>query len=220
MLTFNRAGNTYLAFGMENPSVDVSVGSWGPRDWGATELNLYNITQGKYEYEKVVVNPDRDTRVIKDIILQGDSLYFRSSNYIHCYEAMTGKELWRIYRGPSTLDSPMILAGGKLFTVHDYGFLYCSDARKGDFLWSIQDTDTPLELSYLNGVLYYLGAREGILHAVDANSGNHLWRISPPDRNLASPLRGTCTAVEGRNSGPGVVVITTGQNVFAYQAIR
>jgi outer membrane protein assembly factor BamB len=55
----------------------------------------------------------------------------------------------------------MILAGGKLFTVHDYGFLYCSDARKGDFLWSIQDTDTPLELSYLNGVLYYLGAREG-----------------------------------------------------------
>lgn len=39
MRSFKKGNDTHVAFGIENPSVDVSVGSWGPRDWGSTELN-------------------------------------------------------------------------------------------------------------------------------------------------------------------------------------
>jgi outer membrane protein assembly factor BamB len=217
MRPFTYENNTYLAFGIENPYPDLT-----PGNSGFTELNLYNITQSKYEYKKVVVNSARETRVIGDLFYQDGRLYFQSSNYIHGYDAMTGKELWRAFIGSSPLTSRMILANNKLFSACEDRILYCVDALTGIVLWREQNTGTCSELTYLNGVVYYLGGGDGLLHAVDAETGKHLWKISSPDLKKSQDawFFGVCIAVPGEKEGEGVVVATTGLNAYAYRAIK
>jgi outer membrane protein assembly factor BamB len=190
--------------------------------WGLTELNLYNLSQGKYEYKKVVINPNRETRVIADLFYQSPNLYFQSANYIHGHEAMTGKALWRTWLGTSPLTSRMILADNKLFSACEDRMLYCLDVLTGRILWEEQNTGTCSELSYLNGVLYYLGGGDGLLHAVDANTGRHLWKVSSPDlkANSGAWFYGVCVAVSGVDGAKGVVVATTGLHTYAYKAIQ
>lgn len=218
MTLFKKDNNTYLAFGIENPYTDFTT----KEGMGATELNLYNITQSKYEYKKVVVNPNRETRVVADLVYQAPNLYFQSSNYIHGVEAMTSKELWRAYLGTSPLTSRMLLADNKLFSACEDRFLYCVDINTGRILWKEQNTGTCSELSYLNGVVYYLGGGDGLLHAVDAETGKHLWKVPSPDLKVNSGawFYGVCVAVPGKNGSKGVVVATTGLNAYGYEAIR
>jgi outer membrane protein assembly factor BamB len=217
MRPFKNGNDTYLAFGIENPYTDFSH-----TGWGLTELNLYNITQSKYEYKKVVINPARETRVIGDLFYQAGQLYFQSSNYIHGFDAMTGKELWRVFIGSSPLTSRMILADNKLFSACEDRLLYCVNALTGAVLWREQNTGTCSELSYLNGVVYYLGGGDGLLHAVDAETGKHLWKISSPDLKKSQDawFFGVCVAVPGESEGEGVVVATTGLHAYAYRAIK
>ncbi|MEP6737775.1 MAG: PQQ-binding-like beta-propeller repeat protein [Chryseolinea sp.] len=215
---FKFGNDTYLAFGIENPYTDFTT----PTGSGLTELNLYNLTQSKYEYEKIVINPQRETRVIADLFYQSGFLYFQSSNFIHSYDAMTGQELWRVFIGSSPLTSRMILVDNKLISACEDRILYCVDALTGRILWREQNTGTCSELSYLNGVIYYLGGGDGLLHAVDAETGKHLWKISSPDlkHNSDAYFFGVCIAVPGRGQDNGVVIGTTGINAYAYEAIR
>ena len=218
MAPFKNNNDIYLAFGMENPYTDFT----SPAGSGLTELNLYNLTQSRYEYKKVVINPQRETRVIGDLFYEAGTLYFQSSNYIHAYEAMTGQELWRVLIGPSPLTSRMILADNKLISACEDRVLYCVDTSTGRILWREENTGTCSELSYLNGIVYYLGGGDGLLHAVDAETGKHLWKISSPDlkRNSDAWFFGVCIAVPGEGGNKGVVVATTGLNAYAYEAIR
>jgi outer membrane protein assembly factor BamB len=96
------------------------------------------------------------------------------------------------------------------------------DIHTGKLLWKEQNTGTCSELTYLNGVLYYLGGGDGLLHAVDAQTGKHLWKIPSPDLKINSGawFYGVCTAVPGKNGSKGVVVATTGLNAYGYEAIR
>lgn len=215
---FKNGNDSFIAFGLENPYTDFTT----KEGMGASELNLYNITQSKYEYKKVVINPDRETRFIGDLFYQAPNLYFQSSNYIHGYEAMTGIELWRTYIGSSPLTSATLLADNKLFSACEDRFLYCVDALTGSLLWKEQNTGTCSELSYLNGILYYLGGGDGLLHAVDAETGKHLWKLQSPDlgTNSGAWFYGVCVAVPGKNGAKGVVVGTTGLNAYGYEAIR
>ncbi len=215
---FKKGNDTYVAFGLENPYTDFTT----REGMGSTELNLYNLTQSKYEYKKVEINPDRETRVVADLVYQAPNLYFQSSNFIHGVDAMSGEERWRTYLGTAPLTSRMLLADNKLFSACEDRFLYCVDATTGVLLWKEQNTGTCSELSYLNGVVYYLGGGDGLLHAVDAETGKHLWKVESPDlkANSGAWFYGVCVAVPGKNGNKGVVVATTGLHAYGYEAIR
>ncbi|MGC3947444.1 MAG: hypothetical protein QM762_23500 [Chryseolinea sp.] len=62
MRPFKHGNDMYLAFGIENPYSD-----FGTDGMGLTELNLYNLTQSKYEYKKIVTNAWKDSRGINDM---------------------------------------------------------------------------------------------------------------------------------------------------------
>ena len=217
LTAFDANGMMYLAFGIENPYKDFTNSGWG-----LTELNLYNLTRQRYEYKKVVIDPRFETRFIGDLLYDDSRLYFQSAKYIHSYDAISGKQLWRTLVEAPPLLSSMLLVDKKLYSAGEDRFLYCLDAQSGRLLWKEQNTGTCSELSYLNGVLYYLGGGDGLLHAVDANTGKHLWKIASPDlsKNSGAWFYGGCTAIPGRNGDKGVVVATTGLHAIAYEAIR
>ncbi|MGC3947445.1 MAG: PQQ-binding-like beta-propeller repeat protein [Chryseolinea sp.] len=101
-------------------------------------------------------------------------MYFISANYLHGYDAMTGKELWHTYIGSAPLVSRLLFADGKLIAACEDGVLYCVDSQTGTVLWREPNTRTCTEPNYLNGVIYYIGGGDGLLHAVDVETGKHL----------------------------------------------
>ena len=214
---FQANGNTYLAFGIENPYTDYT-----PSGWGLTELNLYNLTESKYEYSKVAINASKETRYIADLIYDKGSLYFQSANFIHRHDAFTGTEVWRVAIGSPPLLSNMILIENFLYSANEDRYLYCLDAKTGAVVWKVENTGTCTELSYLNGILYYLGGGDGLLHAVDANTGRHVWKVASPDlkKNSGAWFYGLCAAIPGVDGKRGVIVVTTGMNAYAYEAFR
>ena len=215
---FKKEGASYMAFSIENPYKEFS-----PSGWGLTELNLYNLTEKKYVYKKVAINPNRDTRAAVDIAYQAPDLFFQSSKYIHSYNAMTGEENWRTYLGAAPLTSDLLLADNRLFSAcEDENYLFCLDATSGSILWKIRNTGTCSPLSYLNGVVYFNGGGDGYLHAVEAATGKLLWKIKSPDESINSNafFNGSVNAVPGKNGSKGVVVATSGLNAYAYEAIR
>ncbi len=216
--SINKDGIDYLIFAIENPTREFT-----PAGWGLTELNLYNLTEKKYVYKKVAINPIKDTRAAGDITYQAPNLYFQSSKYILSYNAMTGVENWRTYLGSAPLLSNMLLAENKLFSAcEDDNYLFCLDATTGSILWKIHNTGTCSPISYLNGVLYFLGGGDGLLHAVEAATGKVLWKIKSLDvnTNSAAYFYGSVNAMPGKNGGRGVVVATSGLNAYAYEAAR
>jgi outer membrane protein assembly factor BamB len=116
----------------------------------------------------------------------------------------------------------MTLQNNRLYAACEDRFLYCLDTNTGQVLWKEQNTGTCSPISYLNGVLYYLGGGDGKLHAVDANTGKHLWKLNSPDvtKNSGTFFYGVCAAVPGKNGQKGKVIGTTGLNAYCFEAIR
>ena len=78
-------------------------------------------------------------------------------------------------------------------------------------------------MSYLNGVIYFVGGGDGKLHAVEAATGKYLWRLESPDKaaNKNAYFQSSlCAVVPGKNGAKGKVVVLTGLNAYCYEAER
>ena len=100
--------------------------------------------------------------------------------------------------------------------------MYCLDPATGRQIWKEKSSGTSSPISYLNGVVYFLGGGDGKLHAIDANTGQHLWRLNSPDKAKDSGafFYGVCVAVPGSGGSKGRVVAMTGLGAYGYEAIR
>jgi outer membrane protein assembly factor BamB len=216
--TFKKNGDILIAFSINNPLANEEANNAK----AITELNLYNLFQKKWVYQKVAINPNKETTGCAFLTYKNDKLYFASANTIHCNDAMTGKEIWRSNIGTFSLFSSMAIENNKFYAACEDRFLYCLDINTGQVLWKEQNTGTCSPISYLNGILYYLGGGDGKLHAVDADTGKHLWKLTSPDvtKNSGAFFYGLCAAVPGKNGQKGRVIGTTGLNAYCFEAIR
>ncbi len=187
-----------------------------------TAMGLYNYTQRKWVYERVVLNgPDQFSNVNWAKLYNG-KLYHSSGRSMQCNDVMTGEELWRSSFDQGFVSSGFIIEEGKIFANNDNRYTYCLDPQTGRQLWKEESSGSASPISYLNGVLYFMGGGDGRLHAIDATSGKHLWRLRSPDvdKNSGAFFYGTCVAVPGQGGSKGRIVATTGLNAYGYEAIR
>lgn len=218
IIAFKEDNQDYIAFTIRNPiSPDAPSGTNG-----IVELNLYNFTKKQWVYQKMPVSNQGSTIGGFDICYKSGKIYFMSTKYVHCHDAITGKQVWTQFLGSSPLTSRMTLQNNRLYAACEDRFLYCLDINTGQVLWKEQNTGTCSPISYLNGVLYYLGGGDGKLHAVDADTGKHLWKLNSPDvsKNSGAFFYGVCAAVPGKNGQKGKVIGTTGLNAYCFEAIR
>lgn len=216
--TFKKNSDLFIAFAVNNP-----LSSDEPNNAKAiTELNLYNLSEKKWVYQKVATNTNKETTGCGFLTFKNEKLYFVSANTVHCNDAMTGVEIWKTNIGTFSLFSSLSVENNKFYAACEDRFLYCLDINTGQVLWKEQNTGTCSPISYLNGVLYYLGGGDGKLHAVDADTGKHLWKLNSPDltKNVGAFFYGVCAAVPGKNGQKGRVIGTTGLNAYCFEAIR
>ena len=217
-IVFKQDNQEFLAFTIINPiSADLPNNTSG-----VIELNLYNLTKKNWVFQKIPVRTSGTSIGGTDLIYNDKQIYFISSDFIYCHNAQTGEEKWANRIGSFPLTSRMTLQNNKLYAACEDRFLYCLDINTGQVLWKEQNTGTCSPISYLNGVLYYLGGGDGKLHAVDADTGKHLWKLNSPDltKNVGAFFYGVCAAVPGKNGQKGRVIGTTGLNAYCFEAIR
>ncbi len=180
---------------------------------------LYNLSKRTWVYDRAVLN-EGGTEGAWSATLHGQYMYFSSIRELYCFEVITGRRIWTIPFSQSF--SSLLIAEGKLYGNNEDRFTYCLDPATGRQLWKEQSAGTSTPLTYLNGVLYFLGGGDGKLHAIDANTGKHLWRVESPDlkQNSGAWFYGICVAVPGQGGSKGRIVATTGLNAYGYEAIR
>jgi outer membrane protein assembly factor BamB len=187
-----------------------------------TLMGLYDYTKGMWVYERQVLNQPNKFSNITSAALIGNKVYHSSDRSIHCNNVLSGEPVWERSFDQGFGSSGFIVNNGKLYAACEDRFLYCLDINTGQILWKEQNTGTCSPISYLNGVLYYLGGGDGKLHAVDADTGKHLWRVKSPDESVNSGayFYGLCAAVPAKNSAKGTIVATTGLNAYGYEAVE
>ncbi len=204
--------DTLISIAFTDPVDDITKNT--PK---TSAIGLYNLSNRKWVYERVGTS-----QAIGFVISDGKYLYHTSLDGIGCTDILTGQPIWSNVLNQKTFGGNMILQNSKIFVAAGDRNLYCLDANTGSIIWKEANTGTCSNLSYLNGILYYLGGGDGLLHAVDTATGKHLWKLKSPDlsTNSGAWFYGTCVAVPGKDGKKGTVIATTGIHAYGYEAIR
>jgi hypothetical protein len=189
-------------------------------------LTLYNLTQKIWVYERQnLKDTDTNSGTPHPTIIYKDKVYHAGLDVVVCHDLMSGEKLWETKLpswGQYFLFAGILVDNDKVYANSDGGQLFCLDHSSGKLLWQIRSSGTSTVLSYLNGVVYFVGGGDGKLHAVDAETGEYLWKIESPDlgKNKSAVFSGLCAVVPGVGSEKGKIVVTSGLNAYCYEAIR
>ena len=214
ILPFEQGGNLLLAVLFGDPG---KTNNRFP-----TNMGLYNLSQRKWVYERTPLNGSYPNSNVSWAKLYNGKVYHTSTRSMLCHDVMTGKEIWSANFDQGFASSGFTIQEGKIFANNGDRYTYCLNPETGRQIWKEESSGSASPISYLNGVLYFMGGGDGRLHAIDANTGKHLWRLRSPDvdKNSGAFFYGTCVAVPGQGGKKGRVVATTGLNAYGYEAIR
>jgi outer membrane protein assembly factor BamB len=188
-------------------------------------ISLYNMTQKKWIYErKKLKEIDTQSGVPHPSFIYDNKVYHGGQGAVTCHDIMTGAKIWesKVNSGFTFSFAGITISNDKVYANSDGGQLFCFNAHSGNTLWEIRSSGSSTVLSYLNGVVYFVGGGDGKLHAVDAETGEYLWKIESPDlsKNKSAVFSGLCAVVPGVGSEKGKIVVTSGLNAYCYEAIR
>ena len=187
-----------------------------------TALGLYNLSKRKWVYERKELNAAGPfTNVVWTRVYQ-NKLYHTSGISLQCNDLLTGELIWRQHFSQGFGSSGFIIEDDRLIANCEDTYVYALDPATGRQLWVEKGSGTSSPMSYLNGVVYFLGGGDGRLHAIEAATGRHLWRVDSPDRRLnrGAWFYGVCTAVPAGNGQKPTVVAMTGLSAYGYEAAR
>jgi outer membrane protein assembly factor BamB len=214
-LPFTRNGNDYILIKFNDPPSSCNV-------FGAEWLGLYNYTKKEWVYERQKLrNVDGTFGMASPPTISNDKIYSNPSNAIVCHDLMTGQKLWET-GGTDSNFRGVLVENGNVYINGNNGNMTCLNASGGTVKWVVRTSGSSTTLSYLNGVVYFVGGGDGKLHAVDAETGEYLWKIESPDKvkNKWAVFSGMCAVVPGVGSEKGKIVVTSGLNAYCYEAIR
>ena len=193
-------------------------------DWKVRMMfALYNTDTEEWVYErKQLVEPHWNAGVQNTPIIYNERVYAAAGNSIVCHDVMTGDQLWRRNFEQDFLFSGFIIEDGMLLANCEDTYTYRLNPHSGTTIWRTKGAGTCSRMSYLNGVVYFVGGSTGFLHALDAETGQVLWRIDP--RKLGEPNGNFTTnavyCIPGEGGDRGRVVALTGRYAYCFEAAR
>ena len=186
-------------------------------------FGLYNTNTEEWVYErKQLVEPHWNAGVQNTPIIYNERVYAAAGNSIVCHDVMTGDQLWRRNFEQDFLFSGFIIEDGMLLANCEDTYTYRLDPLTGATIWRTKGAGTCSRMSYLNGVVYFVGGSTGLLHALDAETGRVLWRIDA--RRLGEPNGNFTTnavyCIPGEGGARDRVVALTGRYAYCFEAAR
>jgi len=187
-------------------------------------FGLYDIELKEWVWDKILITPPKVSNVIDHPIqIVNNKIYAVVDNCIVCHELSTGKQLWRKEFTNDFLFSGFIIEEGRLIANNEDLFAVCLDIETGRELWRVRTAGTSGKMSYLNGIVYFVGGSVPRLFAIEASTGKIVWQINPALLGEGYGARFRTNAVyvlPAKDKQPAKVIALSGLYAYCFEAYR
>jgi outer membrane protein assembly factor BamB len=186
-------------------------------------LGLYNDQTDAWVYEKKLMAPPTTNSSAYEPKIYNNKLYAWVGKNIVCHNLDTGEQIWSKSFPQDFLFSGFIIENDKIIANNEDTFTYCLNLENGNIIWKTESSGTSGRMSYLNGIVYFVGGSTGKLHAIDVSTGEHVWKIN------ASNLEESDTSVFKTNAvyvfkaekgNPAKVIALSHLNAYSFKAYQ
>jgi outer membrane protein assembly factor BamB len=132
----------------------------------------------------------------------------------------SGERVWKREFEQDFMFSGFIIEDGMLIANCEDTYTYRLDPSTGATIWRTKGAGTCSRMSYLNGVVYFVGGSTGYLHAVDAASGRVLWRIDGRRLGGGPFTTNAVYCVPGEGGARGRVIALTNRYAYCFEAAQ
>lgn len=194
-------------------------------DWKIDSfLGLYNSETEEWVYErKSMATPTFNTSVFWQKIYD-NKLYANVGKTLVCHDLDTGEQLWSKQFYEDFSFSGFIIEDGIIIANNEDTFTYGINPENGAILWKEKSSGTSGYMSYLNGIVYFVGGSSGKLHAIDSSTGKTVWKIDASklgEENDFSYFNTNAVYVfPAKNGQPARVIATTFYNAYSFEAYQ
>lgn len=132
-------------------------------------------------YGSVVVADERVYAFVNRKIVDPDEGSRRATDVVLCWNAATGKPLWK-NETPGSVShwgssSTPCIVNGRCYVIGGAGTVYCLDSKDGSEIWAVEPSQVRRDISssieVVNGKVILMC---GLLTALDAKTGDTLWQ--------------------------------------------
>jgi outer membrane protein assembly factor BamB len=194
-------------------------------DWIAQSyFGLYDTDLKEWVWDKVLIAPPALGKCLyyAPKIVNG-KVYAEISNSIVCHDLNTGKQLWKRDFINDFTFSGFIIEDGRLIANNEDLFTICLDPETGNELWRVNTSGTCGKMSYLNGIVYFVGGSVPRLFAIEASTGKILWRIDAErlGEGYGAWFRPNAVYVlPAKNDQPAKVIALSDLYAYCFEAYR
>ncbi len=208
----------------DNNDVLLAYDYSDPQEQGAnTYIGLYNYSKKESIYDKAPLALGIDSYGSGVPIVYNNKIYRAPGRSIVCLDLYTGEKIWEKEFNEGFTFSGFIIEEGKVIANNEDTYLYALDPETGQQLWKEKSSGTSSPMSYLDGIIYFVGGGDGLLHAVEAESGKHLWRLHSPDleENKGAWFKSDVRVIPSKKEDEkGKVLVSSYLSAFSYEAAQ
>ncbi|NOQ27851.1 MAG: PQQ-binding-like beta-propeller repeat protein [Bacteroidales bacterium] len=141
-------------------------------------LGLYNEETNEWVYERKIMNePNLNGVSLAPPVIYNNMFYANIGHELICHNISTGEQVWKRQFTQDFMFSGFIIEDDKIIANNEDLTLYCLDPETGGTIWTGEGAGTCSRMSYLNGIVYFVGGGDSRFHAVDIETGETVWRL-------------------------------------------
>jgi len=193
-------------------------------DWFVNSyLGLYNSDSQQWVYERKLMAPPTTNSSAYEPKIYNNKLYAWVGKNIVCHNLDTGEQIWRKAFPQDFLFSGFIIEEDKIIANNEDTYTYCLNPENGNIIWKTESSGTSGRMSYLNGIVYFVGGSTGKLHAINVSTGEHVWKINASklgEPNSSNFKTNAVYVFEAENGNPAKVIALSHLNAYCFEAYQ
>lgn len=186
-------------------------------------LGLYNEETNEWVYDRKVMNePNLNGISLAPPVIYNNKFYANIGHELVCHDISTGEQVWKKQFEQDFMFSGFIIEEDKIIANNEDLNLYCLNPETGSTFWVGEGAGTCSRMSYLNGIVYFVGGGDGDFHAVDINNGETVWRLDAKKIEGSEALFKTNAVyvIPGENGKKGKVIALTHMYAYCFEAYQ
>jgi len=186
-----------------------------------TYLGLYNYKTNEWVYEKKVMNqPNINGVVLAPPVIYQDKFYANIGHQLFCHDIITGNQIWVKDFPQDFMFSGFIIEDNKIIANNEDTYTYALNPNTGSQIWKTKTAGTSSRMSYLNGIVYFVGGSTGKLHAIDINTGKHVWKIDGHKLDGENFKTNAVYVFPAKNGKKAKIIALTHLNAYCFEAYQ
>ncbi|MCD4834302.1 MAG: PQQ-binding-like beta-propeller repeat protein [Bacteroidales bacterium] len=185
-------------------------------------LGLYNTEIQEWVYERKLMAPPLWNTSVYWPQIYDNKVYASVGNNLVCHDLYTGEQIWRREFNNDFFFSGFIIEEDKIIANNENLTLYCLDLETGYDIWTGEGAGTSSHMSYLNGIVYFVGGSDSRFHAVDIETGQTVWRLDAEKLEGYDGMFKTNAVyvILGENGNKGKIIALTHMYAYCFEAYQ